>query len=75
LLTVECGDGLVEVNVDAEGIAELISVLRRLAPGDHDHLFTGSWGGWQLTEEFPNTDLAPVHKLTIQFVEPPSRQT
>jgi len=60
-------DGVVEVTVDRAGLEELMGVLRRLSPGDHEHLLTSSWGGYPLTEEFPRPTLIPVHKLTISW--------
>jgi hypothetical protein len=59
---------VVELNLDDVGRRTLIEILARLEPGDHEHLFSESWGGHGLTEEFPNRDLTPVHKLTIQLV-------
>lgn len=67
--------GEVEVNFDAAGREQLLFVLQRIALGDHDHLFTPSWGGDQmpehvtLSEQFPNPDLVPVHKVTFQFIQ------
>ena len=70
MLTFEYGpNGVVEINLDAQGIQDLMSILRMLEPGDHEHLFTDAWGGYPLTEEFPNTDLVPIHKVTIQYID------
>jgi hypothetical protein len=70
MLTFECGEGIVEVNLDASGLEDLLRVLERLRPGDHEHLFTPSWGGYPLTEDFANGDLVPVHQVTIQLIDP-----
>jgi hypothetical protein len=70
MLTFEYGpDNVVEINLDATGLRDLIDVLSRLTPGDHEHLSTPSWGGHTLTEHFPNPDLVPVHQVTIQLSE------
>lgn len=70
MLTVEYEpDNVVEINLDREGLQELLAILHRLTPGDHEHLMTPSWGGYPLSEEFPNGDLVPVHKVTIQWLE------
>jgi hypothetical protein len=71
MLTFEYGpDNCVEIGVDAQGIQDLLEILQRLSPGDHEHLLTESWGGYPLSEEFPNADLVPIHKVTIQWYEP-----
>jgi hypothetical protein len=46
-------DGVLEINVDAQGVRDLVDILARLQPGDHEHLSTASWGGYPLTEDFP----------------------
>lgn len=72
VLTVEYRpENVVEIKLDADGRVELIAILEKLTPGDHEHLMTPSWGGYpdQLTEEFPNSDLVSVHKVTIQWVD------
>jgi hypothetical protein len=56
------------LNLDEAGRRNLMEILARLSPGDRDHLMTEAWGGYELTEEFPNPDLIPIHKLTIQLV-------
>ena len=74
MLTFECDpQGAVEITVDADGLAELISILDRLEPGDHDHLSTSSWGGYPLTEEFPNGWPIPVHQVTVRHVDAAGR--
>jgi hypothetical protein len=65
------GTDVVEVNFDAEGRDQLLRILTRLVPGDHEHLFTPSWGAGPLTEDFPNPDLSPVHKLSFQWIDDP----
>lgn len=70
MLTIEYEpDGVLEINVDAQGVEDLMYILRQLEPGDHEHLMTESWGGHPLTEEFPNPDLVPIHKVTIQYAD------
>lgn len=45
MLTFEVDGGdAVEVNFDAAGRDELLRILTRLVPGDHEHLLTPSWG-------------------------------
>lgn len=45
-------DTSVEIFMDAEGRDLLISRLQKLrVPGDHDHLMTPSWSGWELSED------------------------
>lgn len=44
-------------------------ILRRLGPGDHEHLSTAFWGGYPLTEEFPNLGREPIHPEAIQYAE------
>lgn len=61
-------DHMLEVTLDAEGMEDLLLALSRLTPGDHDHLFTPDWGTHPLTNDFPNPDLVPIHKVTISFV-------
>ena len=62
-------EGGLEVTCDQEGRDYLIAVLARIASGDHEHLSTPAWGGDQLTDDFPNPDLAPIHQVTIQLKE------
>ena len=70
MLTFEVDEGdVIEVNFDAKGREELIRVLTRLVPGDHEHLMTPSWGGDTLTEDFPNSDLTPVHQVNLQWID------
>jgi hypothetical protein len=70
MLTFEVDGGdVIEVNFDAAGRDDLLRVLTKLVPGDHDHLMTPSWGGDTLTEDFPNPDLSSVHKVTFQWVD------
>ena len=61
-------DSVLEVTFDADGLRELLDMLGKLTAGDHEHLFTEPWGGYQLSEDFPNPDLIPVHKVTLNFV-------
>ena len=61
-------DNMLEVTLDAEGLEDLLLALSRLRPGDHHHLFTPAWGAYPLTEDFPNLDLIPIHKVTVSFV-------
>lgn len=71
MLTFEYGpDNCVEITVDDRGAKDLVSILERLTPGDHEHLLTEAWGGFPLTENFPNSDFVPVHKVTIHWAEP-----
>lgn len=60
--------GSLEVTCDEAGRIQLVSVLQRLVVGDHEHLSTPGWGGYTLTESFPNPDLVPIHQVTIQVV-------
>ena len=48
LLTFEVvGDGELEIHGNAEGLRDLIrSLTRVLETGQHDHLMTPTWGGW-----------------------------
>lgn len=40
MLTIEYEpDGVLEINVDAQGIQDLVNILGQLEPGDHEHLF------------------------------------
>lgn len=76
MLTIEYdAPGVLEVTVDAQGVEELMHILRKIEPGDHEHLLTASWGGYPLTEEFPHLGLEPIHKVTIEYAEaePPNR--
>jgi hypothetical protein len=61
-------DNVLEVTLDAEGLQDLLLALSRLRPGDHEHLFTPAWGAYPLTEDFPNPDLTPIHKVTLTLV-------
>lgn len=66
-LTFECDSGgALEITCDRDGRDYLVGVLNRTRPGDHEHLSTPSWGGNQLTEDFPNRDLTPINQVTIQ---------
>lgn len=67
LLTFEYDDGALEVNLDEQGRRALLAVLERLTPGDHQHLATPEWGGTELTEAFADSDLSPIHQVTIQM--------
>ncbi len=74
MLTFECDpQGALEISVDVDGLAEFLAILGGLEPGDHDHLFTPSWGADLLTEEFPNDWPIPVHQVTIRHVDAEGR--
>lgn len=61
-------DGVLEITADAAGLQELQAILSRLQADDHEHLMTEAWGGYGLTEDFPNPDLVPIHQVTINLV-------
>ena len=61
-------DSILEITFDADGLKDLMDILSKLQQGDHDHLSTHSWGGYPLTEDFPNPDLTPIHQVTVQYV-------
>lgn len=69
-------DGALEVTFDEAGRQQLLSLLERMPPGEHDHLWTPSWGGDQvpellsLSEEFSNPELTPIHKVSLRFEQP-----
>jgi len=50
------GGDVVHVHADADGLAQLEKTIAFLKRGleagkcEHDHLFSESWGGWELTE-------------------------
>jgi hypothetical protein len=63
-------DGVVEVNFDSVGRDELLAIINSVEyPGDHTHAMAPSWGGDDLTEEFPNPSLIPAHSVTFQWVD------
>ena len=73
-ITVECeGQEVVHVFADSEGLDSLIRDLTRLRvsteDGDHVHLFTESWGGYELSENKFLAEGALVHHVKIHKVE------
>lgn len=70
MLTFETdADGVLEVNFDAAGRDELVAIIQRVRPGDHEHVATPAWGGDSLTETFLNPDLTPIHQITFQWID------
>jgi len=70
LLTLQYGpEGVPEITLDGDGVALLVDLLSKLRVGDHEHLSTESWGGRELTEDFPHPDLAPIYQMTISRVD------
>lgn len=70
LLTVEYNPkGIVDIYMDEEGRNLLINSLNKLrdqiGKGDHDHLMTPSWAGYELTEEKQSSDSELIHQLNI----------
>lgn len=61
-------DGVLEITADEVGLRELQAILGRLEADDHAHLMTEAWGGHGLTDDFPNPDLVPIHRVTISRV-------
>ncbi len=61
-------EGSLEITCDDAGRNQLVTLLQRLAVGDHEHLSTPKWGGHMLTDVFPNPDLVAIHQVTIQVV-------
>ena len=59
-------DGIVNVFMDEEGRDLLLSTLNSFKkPGDHDHLMTPSWSGWELDEERHNEANLLIHQVNI----------
>ena len=72
MLTIQYeADNVLEIFCDDEGRDRLVEVLGRLSVGDHDHLMTPAWGGYEISEEFPVAGLTPIHKVTISLVAGP----
>lgn len=70
MLTIQYeADSVLEIFLDEEGRDQLIYILSRLTIGDHDHLMTPAWGGYELTEEFPVKELTPIHKVTVSLTD------
>jgi len=59
----------IEIHGNEEGIRGLCDVLQRLlksGKSEHDHLFTPSWGGHELTEQKQGSGTDKVvNKVTI----------
>lgn len=79
MLTLEVDrPGALEVHFDAAGRDQLLMLLQRLDIGDHEHLFTPSWGGDQvpehlsLSEAFANPESDPIHLVSLRFVDGPN---
>ena len=73
-ITVECEDqDVVHVFTDSVGLDSLIRDLTRLRDstesGDHVHLFSESWGGYELSENKFLDNSALVHHVKIHKVE------
>ena len=68
-LTVENDkEGKVEIYMDVEGLDLLIDRLKKLrrhSEGDHDHLMTPSWAGWELTEDKQGVDNELINHLCL----------
>ena len=59
-------DGTLEIFFDAEGKAQLIASLESIVkPGDHDHLMTPAWSGYELSEEVHREGNTPIHMVTL----------
>ena len=59
-------DATLEVFFDAQGRRQLISVLERIqAPGDHEHLMTPSWSGYELSEKVHSKDNKYLNMVTL----------
>ena len=61
-------DQQLEIHGDAEGLETLracIDLLLRATPPEHDHLWTASWGGWQLSEEPQRQGARIIHHVKI----------
>ena len=64
---------VVHVFADSDGLDSLIRDLTRLRDstesGDHVHLFSKSWGGYELSEDKFLADSSLVHHVKIHKVE------
>ena len=64
------GDSVLTIAANQEGLDDLIGFLQRLradGPGNHDHLMTPSWGGWELSEKTPQDGNALIHQVNIFY--------
>lgn len=68
MLTFETdGKGVLEVTFDEAGREELLRIIGAIGPDDHDHMATPAWGGWGLSEDFPNPHLIPIHQVALRW--------
>ena len=59
-------DGTLEVFFDAEGKELLVGVLQKIKePGDHNHLMTPAWSGYELSEELQGVGNILINMVTI----------
>lgn len=70
LITVEYNTkGVVEIYMDDEGLNLLIDRLTKLkrhsGKGEHDHLMTSAWSGWELAEQVHGDGNELVHHLCL----------
>lgn len=73
MLTVEYNiKGFVEVYMDDEGRDLLVNKLLRLKAekgrGDHNHLMTPSWSGYELSEDKQGEDNTLINQLNIRLL-------
>jgi hypothetical protein len=58
------------LDCDKEGIEYLIQRLKvQISEGDHEHLFSPAWGGWELSGDEVRPGHLPVHHLRITVVD------
>lgn len=59
-------DGTLEIFFDAEGKAQLLTSIERIAkPGDHEHLMTPAWSGYELSEEVHREANTLINMVTL----------
>ena len=79
LLTVENDkEEKIEIFMDVEGLDLLVDRLNKLRRnaemGDHDHLMTPSWAGWELTEDKQGVDNELINHLCL-ILKPVKKET
>jgi len=62
--------GELKILVDRDGAITLISYLNKLIEGKdtHYHMFTPSWGGYDLDEELLDTNCELINQVLIQML-------
>ena len=64
-------NGTLEIFFDEEGKSLLLTSIEKVVrPGDHDHLMTPSWSGYELSEEVHHEKNTLINMVTLGMPQP-----